>query len=161
MKTEIGNKIIGKLKINNWDGRFWVCECECGNIVFLTKEEIINGKGCAQACLTSRGEICAADLFNELGIKYQVQKKFEDFDLRFDFYLPDYNIVIECDGAQHFRALNSEWSSPYKLQETRNRDKKKKEYCNTHNITLFQIPFWDKGKLNSDYLREVLNEISN
>ena len=127
MKTINNNRLIGKLKISQRYGRFWICECKCGNVIFLTKEEITNGKGCAQACLTSRGEICAADLFNELGIQYQVQKKFEDFDLRFDFYLPDYNIVIECDGAQHFRALNNGWSSLYKLQETRNRDKKKKE----------------------------------
>ena len=80
----------------------------CGNIIFLTKEEIVNGFDCGQACLRSRGEICAADLFNELEVKYQVQKKFEDFDLRFDFYLPDYNVIVECDGAQHFRSINND-----------------------------------------------------
>lgn len=139
---------------------YWICECECGNIVLLTKQEIIT-HGCSRACLTSRGEICVADLFNELGIQYQVQKKFKDFDLRFDFYLPDYNMVIECDGAQHFRALNSEWNSKTKLQETRNRDKRKAEYCKKHGIILLQIPFWDTKKLTLNYLREVLNEINN
>lgn len=105
--------------------------------------------------------MCAADLFNELGIKYQVQKKFDDFDLRFDFYLPDYNTVIECDGAQHFRTINSEWNSPIKLQETRERDERKIKYCKEHSIVFLQIPFWDTKKLNKDYLREVLNEINN
>lgn len=155
------DRLFGKLRVDKKDGRFWICECECGNFVLLTKEEITDGRGCAQACLASRGERCAADLFNLLDIKYQVQKKFDDFDLRFDFYLPDYNVIIECDGAQHFRTLNSDWSSPYKLQETRKRDSRKKEYCDSHGITLLQIPFWDKSKLNIDYLREVLNEINN
>ena len=113
----IMTELFGKLKVSRKNGKFWVCECECGNIVLLTKEEITNGHGCAQACLSSRGEICAADLFNELGVVYQVQKKFDDFDLRFDFYLPGFNVVIECDGAQHFRTLNSEWNSEFKLQE--------------------------------------------
>lgn len=155
------NRLFGKLKVDKRDGRFWICECECGNLVLLTKEEIASGRGCAQACLASRGEVCAADLFNELGIKYQVQKKFDDFDLRFDFYLPDYNTVIECDGAQHFRTINSEWNSPIKLQETRERDERKIKYCKEHSIVFLQIPFWDTKKLNKDYLREVLNEINN
>lgn len=155
------NGLFDKLKVNKRSGRFWVCECECGNIVLLTKEEIINGQGCAQACLSSRGEVCAADLFNELGVKYQVQKKFNDFDLRFDFYLPDYNVIIECDGAQHFRSINSEWNSKTKLQETRVRDNLKQKYCKENNIILLQIPFWNKEKLNIQYLREVLNEIGN
>ena len=111
--------------------------------------------------MDSRGEICAADLFNELGIAYQVQKKFDDFDLRFDFYLPGFNVAVECDGAQHFRALNNEWDSELKLQETRLRDERKKAYCEQHGITLLQIPFWNQEQLNINYLREVLNAINN
>lgn len=151
---------FGKLKVKNKNGHVWMCECMCGNIVFLTKEEIINGCDCGQACLSSRGEICAADLFNELGVKYQVQKKFKDFNLRFDFYLPDYNVIIECDGAQHFRSINNDWDSSFKLQETRNHDKQKIEYCKKKNIILFQIPFWDKKRLNKKYLQEALDEIN-
>ena len=160
----MSNKHFDKLSIKSSYEKnnhvYWICECECGNIVLLTKQEIITNV-CSRACLASRGEICAADLFNELGVKYQVQKKFQDFDLRFDFYLPDYNVVIECDGAQHFRALNSEWDSRIKLQETRERDIRKKQYCEENGIILLQIPFWDTKKLNLEYLREVINEINN
>lgn len=156
----------GKLTIQSppqmLDGRaYWICECACGNIVLLTKEEILDGEGCGQACLASRGEVCAADIFNELKIRYEVQKKFEDFDLRFDFYLPDYNLIIECDGAQHFRALNSDWNSAFKLQETRERDKRKIEYCKNAGITFLQIPFWNKEKLTIEYVRRLINEVGN
>lgn len=147
--------IIKKMEHNRW-----LCECACGNMIVLSEEEIIR-EGCGVACLSFCGEICAADVFNDLNVKYQVQKKFDDFDLRFDFYLPDYNIVIECDGAQHFRAINSEWDSPIKLQETRKRDERKIKYCKKHGIVFLQIPFWDTKKLNKDYLREALNEINN
>lgn len=96
-----------KLTVLSIDGKHYLCQCECGNIVILTQEELMR-QGCGAACSVSRGEVCAADIFNEIGVEYQVQKKFDDFDMRFDFFLPEYNIVIECDGAQHFRSINSE-----------------------------------------------------
>lgn len=96
-----------KLTVLSIDGKHYLCQCECGNIVILTQEELTR-QGCGAACSVSRGEVCAADIFNEIGVEYQVQKKFDDFDMRFDFFLPEYNIVIECDGAQHFRSINSE-----------------------------------------------------
>lgn len=145
-----------KLTVLSVDGIHYLCECACGNIVILTQEELMK-QGCGAACSTSRGEVCAADIFNELGIKYQVQKKFDDFDMRFDFYLPDYNIIIECDGAQHFRSINSEWNSETKLQETRTRDKMKQKYCKEHNITLIQIPFWDHKALSVENLKKVIS----
>jgi very-short-patch-repair endonuclease len=81
--------------------------------------------------------------------------------MRFDFYLPEYNIVIECDGAQHFRSINSEWNSKTKLQETRARDKAKQQYCEEHGITLLQIPFWDHTALSKENLKKVISECRN
>ena len=44
----------------------------------------------------------------ENNIKYKRQYKFDNcknkYKLRFDFYLPDYNIAIEYDGKQHYDA---------------------------------------------------------
>ena len=135
--------------------KIWLCECMCGNIMELTENEILT-QGCSQACLTSRGEICVMDIFHKLNISYLTQVKFLDADFKFDFYLPQHRTIIECDGAQHFRTKNSDWNSPYKLQETRERDLAKQEYCRTHNLKLYQIPFWDYNKLNENYLRSIL-----
>ena len=144
-----------KLTVLSIDGKHYLCKCECGNIVILTQEELTK-EGCGAACSVSRGEVCAADIFNELNVNYQVQKKFDDFDMKFDFYLPNYRIAIECDGAQHFRSINSEWDSENKLQETRARDLAKQNYCKKHNITLLQIPFWDHTALSVENLKKVI-----
>jgi very-short-patch-repair endonuclease len=77
--------------------------------------------------------------------------------MKFDFYLPDYKTAIECDGAQHFRSVNSEWNSETKLQETRARDLAKQKYCKEHGIKLIQIPFWDHKALSVKNLKEILN----
>lgn len=134
---------------------YYLCKCACGNEVILTEEEILS-QSCHRACSVMRGEVCAADLFDELDVPYIAQMSFADTDLIFDFYLPTLNTIIECDGAQHWRAQNSEWASRFKLQETRERDAYKDEYCATHGIKLVRIPHWDKKKLNVDYLRKVL-----
>ena len=65
-------------------------------------------------------------------------------------------MIIECDGAQHFRTQNNDWKTPFKMQEMRKREKEKKEYCKNHNITMLQVPFWDHNKLNVDYFRSLL-----
>ncbi len=139
---------------NSINPKTWMCECACGNHMILRESEILN-EYCERACLESRGEHCAEDIFRQYNIKYETQKVFPDSSLSFDFYLPEYNCVIECDGAQHFRAFN-DWQSDTKLQETRNRDKQKDNYCSTHNIKLIRIPFWDHDKFNIDYLRKEL-----
>lgn len=131
--------------------KMWTCKCACGNVILLTEFEILN-EHCQRACLDSRGEICAADFFDELNIEYQAMKRFDDFEYAFDFYLPAYNIAIECDGAQHFRTKNSEWMSQFKLQEMRDRDDAKTKYCKEYGILLYRISFWDHSKFEE--LRE-------
>lgn len=41
-----------------------------------------------------------------MNIKYERYKKFSWLKKQnLDFYLPDYNIAIECQGIQHFEPL--------------------------------------------------------
>ena len=35
----------------------------------------------------------------------------------FDFYFPDYNIILEIDGEQHFKHFNKKWESPEESQK--------------------------------------------
>ena len=156
-------KVIDKITIleecdpNEPEGasKRWYCKCACGNEMFLTTGEIYS-QNCNKACSAMRGEVCAEEIFKELNIPYIVQMHFGEDLLCFDFYLPEQNIAIECDGAQHFRTQNNDWKYPYKLQDTRKRDKIKDDYCKEHGITLIRIPFWDHSKLNADYLRSIL-----
>ena len=61
----------------------------------------------------------------------------------FDFYLPDYNIAIECQGEQHFKQglyemyKNSNDMTPEEsLQYVQELDARKKEICAKNNIRL-------------------------
>ena len=55
--------------------------------------------------------------------------------LHLDFYLPECNIGIECQGGQHFKPINFFGGLNYYF-EIRKRDIKKMKLCKEHNIKL-------------------------
>lgn len=83
-------------------------------------------------------------LLNVLKRKYNVepQKRFDwcrgeitERHLPFDFLLPDYNIMIELDGPQHFRQI-SNWKSPEEQQKI---DHYKMDKAILHGYTIIRI----------------------
>ena len=55
-----------------------------------------------------------------------------------DFYLPDYNIAIECQGEQHFLPVKH-FGGDEKYLDVLNRDLKKFKKCIEHNISIYYI----------------------
>ena len=74
-----------------------------GNFL-MSPEKHLNGHGCHK-CVGSSGEKLTAYVLDTLGIKYETEKTFNDLNdksaLRFDFFLPELNALIEYDGQQH------------------------------------------------------------
>lgn len=109
------------------------------------------GQGCP-ICKESKGELRISKYLNINQIKYEREKKFNGCigiknKLPFDFYLPEYNILIEYDGKQHFKP---EWGVKSFVEIKRN-DEIKTEYAKNHNIELIRISFLDKN------IEETLN----
>ena len=62
-------------------------------------------------------------------------------NLRLDFYLPDYNIAIECQGEQHYRPIDFagkgvEWANK-SFENNKIRDIRKKNLCKENGVKLF------------------------
>ena len=101
-----------------------------------------NRQGCPK-CRASKGESQIRDLLDRYSIKYETEKSFPDLvdkgKLRFDFYLPDYNLCIEYQGKQHYK--ETDLISKEDFIEGQLRDKLKREYCFSHNIDLLEIRY--------------------
>lgn len=70
--------------------------------------------------------------------------------MRLDFYLPDYNIAIECQGEQHFKKFR--WEKDEKNLNIRiKRDKIKKELCEQHNI---KIKYYSYKNFNEEIITD-------
>ena len=125
-------------------------------------------RGYTKGCGTHRshGEEKIVKILTENNIKFEQQKTYDDLKsdknylLRFDFYLSDYNILIEYDGIQHFKYTEGScWNDKINFIKTQNRDKKKNEYCLKNNIPLIRIPYTDLDKLDYNYLLDRISEV--
>ena len=72
--------------------------------------------------------------------------------LRFDFYIPSYNLLIEYDGPQHKRPVDFGGGleeAEKNFEETVKHDKMKTEYCSRKNIPLLRIPEEDFNNIET------------
>lgn len=107
----------------------------------------------------SHGEIIISSFLTKHQIEFQREFTFPDFKLRrFDFYLPELNIVIEYDGIQYFESINF-FGGEESFKQTKKRDEEKNQYCKSKNIQLFRLPYNEIDNLNQ-ILYEILKEKS-
>ena len=96
------------------------------------------GNGCP-SCRESKLEREIKLLLDDNKIKYEREKRFEwlryKYPMPLDFYLPEYNAAIECQGEQHFNPR--EFFKNYNFEERLEMDLLKKRLCNENNIKLF------------------------
>lgn len=98
----------------------------------------LNGHGCP-TCNESHLEKAMKNVLLENNIEFEQQKKFEWLGRQtLDFYLPQYNIGIECQGGQHFQAVEH-FGGEKEFQKLLRRDKIKKQKCDTNNLKLFYV----------------------
>lgn len=158
-KKDLTGQVFGKLtalyptekRINGYV--VWQCQCNCGNFKEITSAALIRGTTQSCGCLTSKGESEITKLLQTNNIKFETQKTFEDaFEVeghpyRYDFYLLDYNRLIEFDGEQHFDFKGSGWDTEEHYVKTKQRDQLKNEYAKSHNIPLVRIPYWERDNI--------------
>lgn len=117
---------------------------ECGNIVNISWSNFKQGYGC-KFCSRKGGSKAVREIkewFEENEIEFEIEKKFDGCKrhrhLPFDFFLPDYNLLIEYDGEQHFRA----WSgSESRLKKTKERDTIKTSFVEESEYELLRISY--------------------
>ena len=104
---------------------------------------LLSGRGCP-LCRASRGEHAIKRWLDKHEIKYTPQKKYDDCKderpLPFDFYLFDYNTLIEFDGEQHYRPVDF-FGGEASFQKLQAHDQIKTEYCKSHQINLLRISY--------------------
>lgn len=160
--VQIGNTygyltVIQKGELKNRH-QHWICRCRCGNLVDIITGELNRRNMPSCGCITSKGEAIIVSIFQEHNINFKRQYTFDDLYInngkaKFDFAILDKNNkllkLIEYNGYQHYDK-NNKW---YNGES----DKKKREYCQKHNIELIEIPYTDFNELSWEYLKEKCN----
>lgn len=95
------------------------------------------GQGCP-ICRESTLEIFTSKALREANITFERFKRFEWLGLQsFDFYLPDNNIAIECQGEQHFRPFKLYGEE--NLKKTVERDIRKYNLAKENSVRLLYL----------------------
>lgn len=122
-------------------------------------------------------EAAVINILQAAALKFEREKQFKDLHYgyyRYDFYIPSMNILIECDGEQHFRYTKMFHKKKSDFTKAQERDRQKNSYALAHQIKLYRIPFWEfehiknlsdifqekflvKTKWHNDYLKVPKN----
>ena len=107
----------------------------------------------------SKGEQKIIDFLEINNIRYLYNKcSIEELGkLRPDFYLPDYNLVIEYDGKQHFSQTTGGWGKR-KLKEIQLKDGEKNKLCEENSIGILRIPYTEFNNIDEILRRKLLND---
>lgn len=121
------------------------CTCDCGTTgIIVQANHLKNGKTKSCGCLKSYPEEQIATLLTNNKILFEREKKFSDLKyknkLRFDFYLPDMNLVIEYNGKQHYEFIDY-YGDEEDFKIAQLRDRIKQEYCTKNSINYLVIRY--------------------
>jgi very-short-patch-repair endonuclease len=181
-KYQIEN-ILLYFKLNNLNAKFanknqknfriktdkidFIC-CECGNIyqayfgeVIGQHKDISERIRCDKCSNKQSGlEYLVEKYLKEKKINYIKEKKFDWCKniryLPFDFYLNDYNTVIEVNGSQHYYE-NSNWN--FSLEKQKERDKYKEQCCKKNNVKYVVIPYWLITQSKTQTYKKIIDNI--
>jgi hypothetical protein len=137
-------------KVNYTDIKTKVCIiCPEHGEFWQTPRHHLDGHECPN-CKESKLEKEVVKYLENNNIKYERQKRFNWLkfkkSLSLDFYLPDYNVGIECQGKQHFEPRGM-FGGEAEFKRTQERDKQKLKLCNENNVPILYYNYNDKNRI--------------
>lgn len=137
--------------------------CPLHGVFYQSPDTHLQNHGCPR-CNSSKGELKISNFLKVNNINHISQQIFSNCrnpktntPLRFDFYVPDKNLLIEFDGIQHFmsgiKLSGGHCGSEEDLKYTQYKDNIKNEYAKSNGINLLRIKY---DKLNK--IDEILTD---
>ena len=115
---------------------------------FLQTPDVhLRGGGCPK-CTTTKPITKIINMLMRYKIPHSVEKTFDGCisdkgrKLRFDIYLPTFNLCVEYDGECHYTPIYSKSIDGYEaFLNSQKRDNIKNKFCEDNNIGLVRIPY--------------------
>lgn len=133
---------------------WWKCGCEEHEDYQRKSNSGIRFDFKCPKCDSSMGEENIMRFLDNNHVNYEYQKIYPGLlglgggNLSYDFYLSDYNLLIEAQGQQHekptkFRNAKTEEQVLSDFKKQIEHDRRKKEYAKNNGIDLLEIWYWD------------------
>ena len=146
--------------------KLYKCLCDCGNEVVVQTNLLTTHHTNSCGCLVSYWNMYIRQFLkeNKIAFKPEYIIYVNSNYYRFDFHLPEYNLLIEYDGQQHYEPVKffgTEEDAENVFRRTQESDKVKNQYCEEHNINLLRIPYWETKNIETiinNYLQRLNEE---
>ena len=160
-----GYQLLSVQKPNGDDVKYLKAFIKCPNEnhppYWTYWKNIASGNTCLLCCMEdsmSKGERAAEIVFKKHNYAYEPQKRFNDccdkYTLPFDFYLPDYNLIIEIMGEQHEHPIDH-FGGEESFKKRVEHDKIKRDYLMLHNINILDIWYYEFDKMEDLILKKI------
>lgn len=133
--------------------------CEKGHEFKTSFSKFLQGVRCPK-CHESKGEKEITRVLTKYAIDFKPQYKYDELlgvggrCLSYDFYVPNYNLLIEFQGQFHDGSANQQTEEEFNVQKEH--DRRKREYAQNKGIDLLEIWYWDIKNIENiikDYLK--------
>ena len=97
-------------------------------------------------------EKVVSNLLSQANFLYEREKIFKDCyngHYRYDFYLPEKNILLEVQGQQHYIYNKKFYKNKSEFLKAQERDRRKISYALAHGIKIYCIPYWEMDNISS------------
>ena len=157
--------LTAKQRITENNCTYYICNCDCGNTdIKVDGRNLKSGHTISCGCIKSKGETKIASFLRKYKISFEREKIFstckDKQELPFDFYLPDYNILIEYDGEQHFKLSRfgnkTKEEAEEDLKKYQYHDKIKNQWCEKNNVKLLRFSYKDYNSLENILKEKIL-----
>ena len=151
-----------KTIFNEYRNKVTINCTNCGKTHRILPYRLLRGKfkcDCMISKYTELEEMIATKL-DELDIEYKFQYKDKWLkykgNLSLDFYLPKYNVGIECQGRFHFEPYkNNDEISIKNYKAQRKRDEEKCKLCKIHGVKLLYF----SNRKCDEYFSKIHNDV--
>lgn len=152
--------------LSNYTGSHERIKCECLKCHYNWSPmatDLLTGSGCPYCYKLSSGEQIISNFLKSLNIEYVPQKTFDNLlgvgsgKLSYDFYLPQYNLLVEYQGQQHEKPIEY-FGGEEQFKKQQEHDRRKREYAKQNNINLLEIWYYDFDNIESILLQKI-NEL--
>ena len=133
----------------------------CETTWSVKPSHVLNYHGCPR-CKNSSLEILTDKYLTNHNIYFINNYKYNNLfgirggKLSYDFYLPEYNALIECQGMQHEKPVEY-FGGEKKFATQQEHDRRKREYAKQHNINLLEIWYYENVEEKLDKYFNNLN----
>lgn len=135
--------------------------CPIHGVFEQTPYKHINCRQGCPRCRESHGEQEVEKVLAENNIDFVPQHHYDDLRgnsgqyLKFDFFIPKYNVEVEFQGEQHYVPYKR-FGGEKKFKRLLDYDQKKRDYCTEHGITELEIKYDENIKERIECLLKSL-----